>query len=84
MEPQALRPLYDTLHRYAGWLDRERTSVRVRADVHALGIAIDTHADPTPLLTALDLDLARLPSGALPKLLRAASAKFRRAVAGQP
>ncbi len=28
-----LKPLYDTLHRYAGWLDRERQSVAVRNDV---------------------------------------------------
>ena len=83
MDPQALKPLYDALHRYAGWLDRERTSVTVRADVQALGIAIDMCADPTPLLQALDTDLARLPSGEVRKMLRAASAKIRHAVAEQ-
>ena len=81
MDPEQLKPLYDALHRYAGWLDRDRTSVMVRADVQALGTAIDTCADPTPLLQALDTDLARLPSGELRKILRAASAKIRLALA---
>jgi hypothetical protein len=81
VDPEQLKPLYDALHRYAGWLDRDRTSVMVRADVQALGTAIDTCADPTPLLQALDTDLARLPSGELRKILRAASAKIRLALA---
>ena len=62
MEPEALKALYETLHRYAGWLDRERTSILVRADVQALGVAIDTRADPTPPLQALETNLARLPN----------------------
>ncbi len=84
MDPQALKQLYDALHRYAGWLDRERTSVLVRADVVALGAALDARADPTPLLQALDTDLARLPGGDLRKMLRTAAAKIRRAVEEQP
>jgi hypothetical protein len=60
---EALKLLYDTLQRYAGWLDRERTSVMVRADVEALGAAIHTGADPWPLVHALDTNIARLPSG---------------------
>lgn len=83
MNPQELQPLYDTLHRYAGWLDRERTSVMVRADVKALGTAIETSADPTPLLESLDTNLARLPGGDLRKMLRAASAKIRDALTVQ-
>lgn len=76
-----LKPLYDTLHRYAGWLDRERTSVMVRADVEALGTALETGADPTLLLQALDTTLARLPGSQLRKMLRATSAEIRRAIA---
>ena len=83
MDPQAVKPLYETIHRYAGWLDRERSSVLVRADVEALGTAIDACADPLPLLVALDIDLGRLPSGAVRKMMRAASAKLRRAVANE-
>ena len=83
MDMETLKPLFETLHRYAGWLDRERSSVMVRADVEALGIAIDTSADPTMLLQTLDTDLARLPSGEVRKMLRAASAKIRRAVEEQ-
>jgi len=83
VDSQELKPLYDALHRYAGWLDRERTSVMVRADVRALGTAIETSKDPTPLLEALDVNLARLPSGDLRKMLRAASAKMRGALAEQ-
>jgi hypothetical protein len=78
---EALRPLYSTLQRYAGWLDRERTSRTVREDVKALGAAIDTCADPSPLLLALDTSIARLPSGDVRKMLRVAVGHMRRALA---
>ena len=78
---EALKPLYDTLQRYAGWLDRARTSVMVRADVEALGAAINTGADPLPLLHALDTNIARLPSGEMRKMLRVAASEMRRALA---
>jgi hypothetical protein len=78
---EALKPLYDTLQRYAGWLDRERTSVMVRADVEALGTVINMCADPWPLLQALETNIARLPSGELRKLLRVAASQMRRALA---
>ena len=78
---ETLKPLYDTLHRYAGWLDRERPSVMVRADVQALGAAIETCADPSPLLQSLDTNIARLPSGELRKMLRVAAGQMRRALA---
>ena len=77
---EALKPLYDRLQRYAGWLDRERTAVMVRADVEALGAAINTCADPWPLLHALDTNIARLPSGAMRKMLRVAASEVRRAL----
>jgi hypothetical protein len=80
VDPEALKALYEPLHRYAGWLDRERTSMLVRADVQALGIAIDTRADPRAPLQALETNLARLPSGELRKILRAALAKIRHAL----
>jgi hypothetical protein len=76
-----LKQLFGTLERYAGWLDRERSSVLVRADVKALGVAIDTCADPSPLLQALDTNIARLPSGELRKMLRGAAGQMRRALA---
>ena len=81
--PRAVKlvSLYDSLQRYAGWLDRERTSVRVRADVEALGTAINTSADPLPMLQTLDTNIARLPSGELRKLLRVAAGEMRRALA---
>jgi len=77
----ALKQLYATLQRYAGWLDRERSSVMVRADVQALGAAIDTRADPSPLLQALDTNIARLPSGEVRKMLRVAAGQMRVALA---
>ena len=83
MDHQALKPIYDQLHRYAGWLDRGRPSVTVRTDVQALGTAVDAGADPMPLLEVLNANLARLPSGELRKILRAASAKFRCALTEQ-
>lgn len=78
---EALKQLYSTLQRYAGWLDRERTSMMVRADVKALGAAIDTCADPSPLLQVLDTNIARLPGGDLRKMLRVAAGQMRRALA---
>ena len=78
---EALKPLYDRLLRYSGWLDRERTSVMVRADVEALGAAINTCADPLPVLHALETNIARLPSGELRKLLRIVASEMRRALA---
>jgi hypothetical protein len=74
----ALKQLYSTVQRYAGWLDRERTSKMVRADVQALGIAIDACADPTALLQTLETTIARLPSGELRKMLQAAVGQMRR------
>jgi hypothetical protein len=79
----AVRQLHDTLQRYAGWLDRERTSAMVRADVHALGVALDAGSDPEPVLHALDADLARLPGGDLRKMLRTAARDIRRALEAQ-
>jgi len=78
---EALKQLYSTLQRYAGWLDRERASVMVRADVQALGTVIDACADPSPLLQALDTNIARLPSGEVRKMLRVAAGQMRRALA---
>jgi hypothetical protein len=80
VDPEKLKPLFDDLHRYAGWLDGDRASVTVRADVQALGTAIDACADPTPLLQTLDTSLARLPGGAVRKILRTASAALRHAM----
>jgi hypothetical protein len=78
---EALKPLYDALQRYAGWLDRERMSVMVRADVEALGAAINTGTDPLPLLHALETNIARLPSGGMRTMLRGAASEMRRALA---
>jgi hypothetical protein len=84
MNSEAIKPLYDTLHRYAGWLDRDRTSATVRADVAALGIAFNTNGDPLPHLTALDTSIMRLPGGALRTMLRQTSGQIRRAVEARP
>jgi len=78
---EALKSLYDRLQRYAGWLGRERTSVLVRADVEALGAAIDTCGDALPLLHTLDTNIARLPTGEMRKMLRVAASEMRRALA---
>ena len=80
MNPDTVKPLYLTLRRYAGWLDRGRASVAVRADVASLGSAIDTGADTTSLLTGLDTSLERLPNGAVRKMLRTTACAIRRAL----
>lgn len=79
MDWDTLKTACDSLHRYAGWLDRERASVAVRADVHALETAIDARTELAALVEQLDADLARLPGGSLRNLMRAASKKLRSA-----
>jgi hypothetical protein len=79
---EALKQPYETLQRYAGWLDRERTCGLVRADVQALGAAIETDADPSALLQSLDVNIGRLPGGDLRKMLRIAAGEMRRMLAG--
>ena len=80
MEGPALTSLYLALQRYAGWLDRNRASVMVRADVQALGAAIDTGTDASALLQALDANIARLPGGDMRKMLRVTAGQIRRAL----
>ena len=81
--PTALQPLCADLHRYAGWLDQQRTSATVRADISALAAAVNGSADAGPFLLALDGSLERLPSGEIRKLLRATAKKLRSAIATQ-
>ena len=80
MDGLALTALYLALQRYAGWLDRDRASVMVRADVQALGAAIDTGTDASALLQALDANIARLPGGDMRKMLRVTAREIRRAL----
>ena len=80
MEGLALKSLYLSLQRYAGWLDRDHASVMVRADAQALGAAIDTGTDASALLQALDANIARLPGGDMRKLLRVTAGQIRRAL----
>jgi hypothetical protein len=70
------RPLSD-LDRYAGWLTRGRLSVAVRADVQALGAAMDAGSDTSLLLVTLDKDIGRLPSGDIRKMLRKSLGEIR-------
>jgi hypothetical protein len=81
VDPAELKRLYESLQRHAGWLDRERPSVMVRAAVQALGAAIDAGVDASPLLLALDTSIARLPGGELRKMLRVGATEVRRALA---
>jgi hypothetical protein len=53
----------------------------VRADVQALGAALETCADPSPPLQSLEMNIARLPSGELRKMLRVVASQMRRALA---
>ena len=70
------RPLSE-LERYAGWLGKDHVSVAVRADVHALGAAMDVGNETSLLLLTLDKDIGRLPSGDLRKILRKALREIR-------
>ena len=76
MDGAALTSSYLDLQRYAGWLDRDRTSV-MRADVQALGAAIAAGADASALLQSLDANIARLPGGDMRKMLRVTARQIR-------
>jgi hypothetical protein len=65
------------LQRYAGWLAKDHASVAVRADVRALGEAMDTGNETAPWLQVLDKDIERLPSGGIRKMLRRALGEIR-------
>ena len=80
MNLETITRLYQALQRYAGWLDRARTSVAVRADVATLGTAIANGGEISPLLGGLDASIGRLPTGAVRKMLRGTAAEIRRAV----
>lgn len=75
-----LKVLHDNLQRYSGWLGRERTSAMVRADVEALGAAIEARADASLLLQSLDINLARLPKGECRKMLLIVAGQMRTAL----
>jgi hypothetical protein len=53
----------------------------VPADVQALGTAIEGRVDPSAEFQTLEMDIARLPSGDLRKMLRVAAGQMRIALA---
>jgi microcompartment protein CcmL/EutN len=80
MAELSLAALYLALQRYSGWLDRDRTSIMVRADVQALGAAIDAGTDASASLQSLDANIGRLPGGDMRKMLRVTVGKIRDAL----
>jgi hypothetical protein len=65
------------LERYAGWLGKDQVSVAVRADVKALGAAMDAGSETSLLLFTLDQNIGRLPSGDVRKIVRKALTEIR-------
>ena len=74
---EVLGRLLSELQRYAGWLAKDHASVAVRADVRALGDAMDAGSETAPWLLVLDKDIGRLPSGGIRKMLRRALVEIR-------
>ena len=74
---EGLGRLLSELQKYAGWLAKDHASVAVRADVRALGEAMDTGRDTASSLQVLDKDIERLPSGGIRKMLRRALGEIR-------
>lgn len=74
------RPFFE-LERYAGWLAKSHVAVAVRADVRALGAAMNVGHETSLLLLTLDKDIARLPSGDMRKMLRRALGEIRAVLA---
>ena len=83
MSVETITPLYLSLQRYAGWLDRARASVAVETEVATLGTAIGTGGEISALLTGLDTSIGHLPTGAIRKMLRGTVAEIRRAFEAQ-
>lgn len=73
----ALKRPFSELERYAGWLARDHVSVAVRADVQALGAAMNVGHDTSLELLKLDQDIGRMPSGGIRKMLRKALREIR-------
>jgi hypothetical protein len=63
---------FSELKRYTGWLGKDHVSVAVRADVYALGAAMDVGTETSPLLVILNRNIGRLPSGDLRKIVQKA------------
>ena len=76
----ALARPFSQLERYAGWLARDHVSVAVRADVQALGAAMNVGHDTSLELLKLDQDINRMPSGDIRKMLRKALLEIRGAL----
>jgi hypothetical protein len=74
---EAMAAPLSQLERYAGWLPKDRVSVAVRADVKALGAAMDAGAETSLLLLTLDKNIERLPSGDVRKIVRKALTEIR-------
>ena len=67
---------FSELERYAGWLAKDQAAVAVRAGVQALRTAVNAGEDSLDLMATLRKDIARLPSGDIPKMLRASIARM--------
>jgi hypothetical protein len=80
---ETLARLLDSVARYAGWLGRDRPSIALRANVQALEIAVSAGTEIAPCLRVLDVDLQRVPDGAVRKILRKALAEISVVLAGR-
>ena len=74
---EALTAPLSQLQRYAGWLGKDQVSVAVRADVKALGAAMNAGGETSLLLLTLDTNVGRLPSGDVRKIVRKALIEIR-------
>jgi hypothetical protein len=82
MDAEPLAALFDTLRRYAGWLDKGRPAATVRSSVDALGSAVEAGGDTSRLIQTLEDDIARLPSGGVRKMLVTTAGGVRRLLDG--
>ncbi len=76
----AVRQTLWDLERYAGWLAKGFAPSRVRDGVKALGAAIADDGDVVASAQALEVDIDKLGSGGIAKLLRNALRSLRLAL----
>ena len=62
--------LMSAFTRYAGWLGSNQPSSTLRTHAQGLEQAVDARTDAWTWIALLDLDLKRLPSGEIPKMLK--------------
>ncbi len=84
MSNEGTQKLLEELQRYAGWLGKDERSLRLRASVKSLGLAIASDREVPSAILSVEANIQRLGSGAIVPLLRSTVRKILAERAGPP